>query len=120
MARLATLIPERLAGRKRQIERNLVDAAKLIEAEAKRLLDVPYPRASTPGESPRRRTGHLRGSQYARADLRTQTIEIGNTAPYAQSLIERGRLWNRTAMNNVRAKVDDILLRRGMPWGGLF
>lgn len=118
MARLATLIPARLAGRQRQIERNLIDAAALIERECKAALARPYPRASRPGEAPAKRTGELQEGQYARADLRTRTIEIGNTVPHAQHLIESGRTWQRPTIDRIRPQIDALLLRRGMPFGG--
>lgn len=118
MPRLLTLIPERLAGRKRQIERNLTDAAALIEREIKAALARPYPRASRPGEAPAKRTGELQRKQYARANLATRTIEIGNDAPWAQHLIERGRVWQRPTLQKIRPRVDEILLRRGFPFGG--
>lgn len=118
MARLATIIPQRMAGRRRQIAANLHAIAKLIQDETRRELDVAYPPASRPGESPHRRTGNLQRKQYAHADIRTQTIEVGNTAPYAQDLIESGRAWQRKVIDRLRPQIDGHE-RRNMPFGGV-
>jgi hypothetical protein len=117
MARLLTLIPGRMADRKRQIEANLHAIAKLIQDETRRELGEPYPRASRPGESPRKRSGLLQRKQYAHADPRTLTIEIGNNAPYAQELIASGRHWQRKVIARLRGRIDG-LERTRMPFGG--
>lgn len=60
-----------------------------VKLELMRVLRVPYPPASRPGEAPRRRTGKLARSYEGRVDRRTGEGRMVIWAEYA-SYLERG------------------------------
>lgn len=51
--------------------------ALVVKRTMRRLLNIPYPPASTPGQSPRKRTGNLRDSITYVLNKKTLTLLIG-------------------------------------------
>lgn len=70
--------------------RKLGEASELLVESTKRMLNVPYPPASQPGEPPHKRTGDLQDAVRAEVDTRNHTARIGilesSQAPYAVEL----------------------------------
>lgn len=62
----------------------LEDCGRITKFHLKKVLNVPYPPASSPGEPPHRRTGTLRDAQDFKVNRTTLKLEIftGETAPY--------------------------------------
>jgi hypothetical protein len=76
-------------------------------------LGVQGPPASRPGEIPRRRTGALQRSAYARvvrSGAGETVIEVGDTAPHA-AVVSRRRPFVGPVVDRIRPGVQAILFR---------
>lgn len=84
-------------------------------------LSVPYPEnpASLPGEFPRKRTGHLRGSVIATVDSSLPAVTIGPTAEYAEELVESGRLMTQESLDSIRDELVYAILGGGTDGGSV-
>jgi hypothetical protein len=112
ISRLVATFPERV---RKQAEVNGREAAALLQAKARDKLGRPYPPASRPGQAPAKRSGRLQRETYAESKVvgDSVVITIASPTPYAQDLVESGRVWLRTVIEENREQVEEILLRKG-------
>lgn len=69
----------------KNVEKNLDTAADAIASRQRQFLSTPYPPASTPGESPHRRSGDLKSNvQVVKPGPLVR--QIGSNTPYAAFL----------------------------------
>lgn len=90
---------------------NSTRAADFLEAKAKEKLGTPYPRASRPGEYPRRRTGRLQREVKAKVRILQGAIVISleSPTPYTGSLLASGRILFRGVIEENRVRVGEML-----------
>lgn len=118
MASLADQVRADLARFRAQAERNLQDAAELLDEGLKETLGTPYPPASRPGAAPRRRTGDLQRLSIAKANPGSGTITLSNSAEHAKYLRDgtsrmAPRPWEEITLDRLGSQVEEILLDRG-------
>jgi hypothetical protein len=111
-ARLHTILSEFVPKQRKRAERNLTDAAAMLDDAIKADLNEPYPRASKPGEHPHRRTGRLQRETGARVNLATLTVEAFTACTYYAKLVASGRLGVRASVERVRGLLNEIIRRR--------
>jgi HK97 gp10 family phage protein len=73
----------------RRIEAEAAQHAGEVEDDIRQRLNIAYPPASSPGDTPHRRTGNLSASTQARVVKREGdriSVDVANTAEYAEHL----------------------------------
>lgn len=95
-----------------ELKRRLHSSVILVSNRAKELVSTAYPPASSPGEPPAKRTGHLR--RNIATEVVGLTGRVGTGLVYARHL-ELGtthiqpRPWLRPALMQSRQKIEAIL-----------
>lgn len=99
-----------------ELNRRLARSAVRVANRAKELVSTPYPPASSPGEPPARRSGHLRRSIATEPGERL-TYRIGTNVFYGR-LLEQGyqgnftiaaRPWLRRAFMECQPQIQSIM-----------
>jgi hypothetical protein len=115
MASISRLIQSYPARVRAQAASNGKEAAAFVQARLKDRLNTPYPPASRPGEFPHRRSGRLQREAYAVSGVvgSSVVITVAMPTPYAEPLHRMGRIGPRAVVDQTRAQVEQILLRKG-------
>jgi hypothetical protein len=97
----------------REMRRRLAASAILVSNRAKELVSSAYPPASSPGEPPAKRTGHLRRSIATEPGVGL-TYRVGTSVFYGRVLELGGsqlaaRPWLRPALMQSRPRIEAIL-----------
>lgn len=89
-----------------------VTMAEKLAVEIRKLLSVPYPPASKPGESPHRRTGKLQGSVTVIRTKRGASVQV--YAPYAKFLEPKPYGEGRRNKRNERPFFARVMRKLGL------
>lgn len=97
----------------RELKNRCTMAGLALRNKHRKNLNVPYPRASVPGEYPRRRTGRLRDGvlfELKVRDRETITVSVRETTYYWVFLYASGRLTLWHTMLAMKVQLKKIML----------
>lgn len=112
VSRLIAEFPHRV---RKQAAANSKEAAVFVQQKLREALGRSHPPASRPGQFPARRSGRLQSEAYAKAEVigDAVVITVALPTPYAERLAATGRIGPRAIVEQNRAQVEEILLRKG-------